>query len=161
MRQARSLGILPNFAEGDFVLVARSDFTAGKKISLCWRGPRRVIKALNDYIYQVEDLGNGIVKDVHSWRLKFYHDPFLNVEAIMSHVVSSENGMAVQCLLHLVDFDDGHMVLVRWAGLLPSEGTVKPLQKVQEGIPDPLQKLFCRKNASADIVDKARRELSL
>lgn len=42
-------GVLPKFFKGEFVLVARSnDFTAGEKLSICWRGLHRVIKALSD-----------------------------------------------------------------------------------------------------------------
>lgn len=58
-RDAHSRGELPQFSEGDFVLVAREDFTAGEKLSLRWRGPRRVVKTINDYVFQVEDLHNG------------------------------------------------------------------------------------------------------
>lgn len=36
--------------DGDFVLVARSDFAAGEKLSLRCRGQRRIIKAVNDYV---------------------------------------------------------------------------------------------------------------
>lgn len=49
-------GVLPNFMEGDFVLVERDNFISGEKRSLRWRGPRRVIKGLNFYVYQSEDL---------------------------------------------------------------------------------------------------------
>lgn len=48
-RDAASRGQLPNFT-GDYVLVAKSDFHAGKKLCLCWRSPRRVTKALNYYV---------------------------------------------------------------------------------------------------------------
>lgn len=71
---------LPNFTEGDYVLVARNDFTAKEKLSLRWRGPRRIIKAINDYVYQVEDLRSGELQDVHATRLKFYHDRSLGSE---------------------------------------------------------------------------------
>lgn len=53
IRNSRSRGSLPNFSEGDFVLVARDYSTAGEKLSLCWRGPRSVIWSVNDHVYQV------------------------------------------------------------------------------------------------------------
>ena len=68
-RRAASRGSLPNFTEGDYVLVAREDFFAGEKLALRWRGPRRIIKALSDYVYQVEDLRNGTVEYIHGSRL--------------------------------------------------------------------------------------------
>lgn len=57
-------GELPEFSEGDFVLVARDDFTANEKLSLRWRGLRRVIKAPSDYGFQVEERRNRKVQDV-------------------------------------------------------------------------------------------------
>lgn len=107
-------GILPNFMEGDFVLDAQHDFTAGEKLSLRWRGPQLIARSINDYIYQVEDLRNGMVKEVHGTRLKFHHDPSLDAEAIMPNVVSSETGMPVQRLMRLVENEEGLFVQVLW-----------------------------------------------
>ena len=39
MREQHAKGKLPNFIEGDFVLVAREDFHKGEKLCLRWRGP--------------------------------------------------------------------------------------------------------------------------
>lgn len=160
-RKAMSRGSLPNFSEGDFVLVARQDFTAEEKLSLRWRGPRRVVKSLNDYVYQVEDLRNGIIEDVHGSLLKFYHDPSLDTERIMSHVLSSETGMQVQRLMRLVETDDGLMVLVRWKGLPNSEDTMEPVKKIHEDVPVLLEKLLCRKNTPTNLIAEARRIISL
>ena len=99
MRQTRARGQLANFMEGDYVLVAREDFHEGEKLCLRWRVPRRVIKALSDYVYRVEDLRTGNYDDVHASRLKFNHDADLDAAAIMSHVLSSETGMPVARLL--------------------------------------------------------------
>lgn len=50
-REAASRGELPKFEVVDFVLVARNDFSANEKLCLRWRGPRRIVKAISDYIY--------------------------------------------------------------------------------------------------------------
>ncbi len=50
-RQSASRGELPRFAEGDYVLVAREDFSEREKLTLRWRGPRRVIKANSDFVF--------------------------------------------------------------------------------------------------------------
>ena len=50
---------LPNLDESDYVLVSLSDFHTGEKLCLRWRGPRRIKKAMNVYIYQFECLRNG------------------------------------------------------------------------------------------------------
>lgn len=74
-RNQAAKGHPPNFTEGDFVLIAREDFAAGEKLLLHWRGPKRVLGSVNDYIYQVENLHNEAVEDVLSPPLKFFHDP--------------------------------------------------------------------------------------
>ena len=69
-----SKGQLPNFREGDLVLVAHEDFTVGEKLSLRCRGPGRILSCNSEYIFDVEDLRNGHVESVHGARLKFYAD---------------------------------------------------------------------------------------
>ena len=160
-REAVKRGALPKFTEGDFVLVARSDFHAGEKLALRWRGPRRIIKALNDHVYQVEDLRNGIIEEAHVSSLKFYKDSSLDKEAIMPHVLSSETGMPVSRLLRLLDTEDGIKVLVRWKGLPDTEDSAEPLQNVYEDVPQLLLKLLNRKNTPQDLAEKARTALSL
>lgn len=58
-REAASRGIPAKFTEGDFVLVALEEFFKGEKLALRWRGPRRVVKGVSDYVYTVEYLRNG------------------------------------------------------------------------------------------------------
>lgn len=82
-------------------MVAREDFAAGEKLSICWRDPRRIIRHVNGYAYLVGDLKNGSIEDVHLTLLKFYHDAPLNCEAIMPHGFSSKTGIEVQRLIGL------------------------------------------------------------
>lgn len=58
-RQAASRGELPNFCDGNFVLVAPKDFHAGEKLLLRWRGPRKIVKEINEFVFQVKDLRIG------------------------------------------------------------------------------------------------------
>ena len=160
-REAQSKGKLANFEEGDFVLVAREDFHKGEKLALRWRGPRRIVKALNDYVFQVEDLRNGTIQDIHGSRLKYYKDSSLNENAIMSHVLSSETGMPINRLVRFVETDDGLKVHVRWKGLPDSEDTFEPLSNVYEDVPQLLMQLLKRKNTPIELAAKVRRELRL
>ena len=163
-KQARATanrGILPNFDIGDYVLVARSDFFAGEKLALRWRGPRRVVKAVSNYIYTVEDLRKGKRDDVHISRLKFYRDTDLNREAIMSHVLVSETGMIVSRLMGLEETPTGLCVRVRWRGLPSSEETLEPIGRVQADVPQLFMKLLSRKTTAGQLAAKARRELGL
>ena len=160
-RLATSKGQLPNFIEGDYVLMAREEFFAGEKLALRWRGPRRVVKALSDFVYQVEDLRNGQLEEVHATRLKFYRDSSLDQTVVMSHVLSSERGMPVARLIKLVNTSEGLKVLVRWKGLPHSEDTLQPLGQLYEDVPQMVLRLLQRKNTPPNLAEKARRLLAL
>jgi hypothetical protein len=160
-REAASRGELPRFSEEDYVLVARSAFNAGEKLALRWRGPRRIVKALSDYVFQVEDMRNGTILDTHGTRLKFYSDRSLDATAIMSHVLSSETGMPVARLMRLVDSPDGLEVQGRWRGLPDVEDTLEPIGRVFEDVPQLLHKLLRRKKVPVNLVTKARLVLGL
>lgn len=81
-------GTLPNYTEGDFVLVAREHFHAGEKLCLRWFGPSRIVKTIKDYVFQVGDFCNSDIDDIHSSRLKFYHNGSLDKEVIIPHVLN-------------------------------------------------------------------------
>ena len=160
-RQAASRGELPNFIEGDFVLLAREDFHAGEKLALRWRGPRRIVKSLSDYVFEVEDLRNGQIEQAHGSRLKYYSDASLNVEAILPHVLASETGMPVARLLELVEKEGQLFVRVRWKGLQTSEDTLEPIEKVFEDVPKMFVRLLDRKTTPVVLAKCARQHLSL
>lgn len=161
MRASKSRGELANFTEGDYVLVAREEFFEGEKLCLRWRGPRRVLTALNDYIFRVEDLRNGNCEDIHGTRLKFYADADLDKEAIMSHVLSSETGMPVSRLLRIVEQDRKLYNWVRWKGLTTNDDTMEPLECVYEDVPKLTLKLLDGKSTPTNIRAKARAALGL
>lgn len=100
------------------------------------------------HVYQVEDLRNRAVVEVHVLRLKFYHDLSLNQEVITSHIVSSEIGMPVQNFIRLVDIDDSTINKVRWFVLTESEDTLGTLMKLFTDVPQLLERLLRYKNAS-------------
>lgn len=77
------------------MLVARDNFDKGGRLCLRWRGPRRVVKTLNAFVYQVEDLYNSTRSELHSSRLRFYHDAFLDDRDLMPHILAPETRMQV------------------------------------------------------------------
>lgn len=154
-------GSVPNFMEGDFVLAARQNFMAGEKLRLQWRAPRRIVKAPSNYVFQVEDLRNGNLDEIHGSRLKIYHNASLNTDAIISHVISSETGMVVQQLLGLIDSSEGIKVQILWKGLPESEDADEPLQNVYEDVPALMKNLLKHKNTPAGLASKTRRALGL
>ena len=132
-REAASRGKLPNFTEGCFLLVTKDEFYFGQKLAPRWRGPRRIIKAVSDYFYTVEDLRNGIPDDVHTTCVRFYLDKSLDTEVVVPHVLHSDESMPIQRLLRLKEAPAGNFVVtVLWYGLLPSEDTEEPLSQVSK-----------------------------
>lgn len=47
-REIASRGRLSNFSDGDYVLVARDDFSKGQKLALHWHGPRRIVSLVRN-----------------------------------------------------------------------------------------------------------------
>jgi hypothetical protein len=47
--------VAPKFAAGDIVLVARREQRMSENLSLRWRGPKRIIGAISDHVYEVQD----------------------------------------------------------------------------------------------------------
>lgn len=89
----------------------------------------------------MKDLRNGLMDDLHTWRLKLYHDPSLDVDVDMLHALWSETTMLVQLLMRLFESDDGVMVQVRCRNQPPLDDIEKPLQNVYEDIPNQVRKL--------------------
>lgn len=152
---------MPNYTEGDYVLVACEDILAGERLSLRWRGPRCILRSRNDYVYEVQDLRNGQLEEIHASRLKFYHDPYMDTQDMMSHDISSEAGMFVARMMRLEKHLYRLFVLVRWNGLRNSDDTIELLQKIFEDVPQMLERLLFRKNSPQDLIEKYRSIISL
>lgn len=85
-----------------------------------WRGTLCVVKLVDGYLNSAEGLQNGTFSQVHVTRPKFSRVTFLDPDAIISRVVTSETGTIVHCLIELVDTDDGIKVRSRWRGVSES-----------------------------------------
>lgn len=160
-REVASQGVPAKFMEGDFVLVARQNFFKGEKLALRGREPRRVVKTVSNYVYNVEDLRNGSCSDVHARHLRFFADCSLDQEAAMSHAVRSETGMPVSKLLRLFKKVGQLFVQIHWKGLDVSEDADEPLAQVYEDVPKLLLKLLAREFTPSSLEEQARDELGL
>lgn len=60
-----------------------------------------MVKALSDYVFQVENLRDGTRQCIHGSCLKFYSDRYLNFKAIFTHILSFKTEMPVARLLYL------------------------------------------------------------
>lgn len=123
----------------------RKDFHAKEKLFLLWRGLRRSIKAIKDYVFLVENLQNGLLQEVNISRLRLNYDVSLDKEAIMSHVLRTETGIIVQSLMGLTKTEECIMVNVRWRRSFEYEDTLEPLVQIYEKEPQLLHILLRRK----------------
>jgi hypothetical protein len=151
-----------NFGLGEFVLVSKRDFRVGEKLTFHWRGPKRIVGVLSDFLFEVEDLRNGKVSNVHAHRLRFYHDSSLNVTAeLIEHVAHNEQGYEVLALKDL-RFDPESkqfMVLVAWKGFEEHDSSWEPILVLSEDVPEKLCSIL---NTCADtsLAAQARETIS-
>ena len=86
-RQAASRGQLPNFAMGDYVMVARARRPGSTpKLVSTWTGPWRNVTADKVHVYGIQNILMDEVKDVHVIRLRFYPDKDLEMTATLKEV---------------------------------------------------------------------------
>ena len=144
-----------NFEVGDFVLVARQDMADGHKLRVVWQGPRRVVRADSDQVYECEDLISGESNLFHINRLKFYADAQLDVTESLLDVVDN-NEPHLQHVERLLDIrfnraQERYEVKVQWRGFDYEAPTWEPLVTMAEDVPALLAKFLtrCRKKKLA------------
>jgi RNase H-like domain found in reverse transcriptase/Integrase zinc binding domain/Chromo (CHRromatin Organisation MOdifier) domain len=135
-----------NFDVGDFVLVAEEKKRRGDKLRLKWRGPRRIVAAHADTVFDIECPLNKKIHRVHANRLKFYADSQLNMTEELLDTINSNDAplYVVDKLLDLRQDPDTltFEVLVSWLNYASADNTWEPLANVQEDIPVRLQKFL-------------------
>jgi hypothetical protein len=126
----------PNWQVGDFVLVARVGADARDKTRARWIGPMRVVAALSEHVYSVQDLITEDVHDIHADRLRFYSDKHLAMTEELNNLLAYQSGG------YLVDAIAGHRnvdgewsFLVKWKGFEEAETTYEPAMQLYEDVP--------------------------
>jgi len=126
-----------NFSEGDFVLRGVLQRERGRKPSLRWKGPHRVVECRSDYIFLIEDLLSSKKEEVHGRRLKFYRNKDFEVsEALKDHLSYQQNELLV-----IERYDDirryhGDVELkVKWRGFSEDEQDWVSLSTLREDVP--------------------------
>lgn len=148
-----------NFEIGDFVMVAKRQKHDGHKLRVVWNGPRQVVKAVSDLVYECEDLVNGDIQEVHANRLKLYCDSTLNVSQDLLDTID-HNEVHYNIVEHLLDLrfnaDTGiYEIQVQWRGFEEEEPTWEPVNVLQEDVPDRLAQFF-QNFSDKELVIKAK-----
>jgi hypothetical protein len=126
-----------NFTVGDFVLVARREQRMGEKLSLRWRGPKRIVGTISDHVSEVRNLETSAIAPVHSTRLRFYRDSSLDVNFdLLAQIAHINSGYAVHSLRAYRYEADAKQYsdLVTWLGFEPEDSTWEPLLALHKDV---------------------------
>eukprot|EP00474_Spongospora_subterranea_P008141 CRZ08599.1 hypothetical protein [Spongospora subterranea] len=129
---------LPNFMEGDFVLWGRREDSTcerNNKIAVRWLGPYRIVRVNSEWHYTLENLVTGDHVDAHVTRIKFYHDPSLEVTQDLLQYVSSGIGFVVDSFIKCRFHGDRWELQVRWSGFEESDVSWEPASNMVEDVP--------------------------
>lgn len=144
-RHAKKKGVkLQRFSVGDYVLAATTTGTSGNKLSLIWRGPKRIVHAINDYTFEVQDLVAPFTVTLrHASRLQLYRDSQRGaVEDMIEQAIHGEGGHLVDALLacRLSPATHRWEVQVKWIGLDEIEASWEPAETIKHDVPVLFQK---------------------
>lgn len=134
----RKTGIRPvNFVVGDFVLRGLFRRERGRKPSLRWVGPYRVVAAKSEYIFVIQDLLSGEEVESHGRRLKMFRNKDFEITEELKDYLRYQQGE----LLVIDRFDDirerqeNVELLVKWKGFGEEESDWVEYASLKEDVP--------------------------
>ena len=135
---------LPNFIEGDFVLVGQVA-SHHNKLAITWKGPSRVVRALNDHTFEVQQLVEPYaITTHHGSRLQLYRERQREVtEDLLDAALFGDGGHLVQKLVacRYNTQKKEYEIQVQWAGLDPLEASWEPATVIYEDVPVLVERL--------------------
>ena len=88
------------------------------KLSLKWTGPFRVTRVLSNFLYELEDLRNGLKEVVHGSRVKFFRNKDYEVTEECLNQLAYQDGelCMIDSILDLRELEGTAELLVKWRG---------------------------------------------
>ena len=167
-RLAANRGQLPNFAVGDYVMVARVRWQGSTpKLVSTWTGPWRIVTVDKIHVYSVHNIVRGKVKDERVVRNRFYADKGMEMTAALKKVL--------QQMAEIVDIsnaEDGQDfdVKVDWVvGFDEGESSWEPLASMllillfllfftfRVLVANPIKLLYTVANAAGGLLNREKR----
>ena len=117
------------------------------KSLMTWTGPWRVLVAQRSYVYGVQNIVSGEVRDVHVARMRFHADGALEITAelkeLFQHALSQEEFEMAAAIVDLATVEEGSgfEVEVMWAAFDTERNTWEDLANVWGGAPQFVKEL--------------------
>ncbi|KAJ8564243.1 hypothetical protein ON010_g7105 [Phytophthora cinnamomi] len=112
---------LQKFNEGNFVPAATATGRSGNKLALVWRGPKKIVRALNQYAFKVQAIVEPFEVSIrHASRLQLYRDASRGQgEELREQSIYGEGSHLVEALRDCRVSPDTHQweILIKWFGL--------------------------------------------
>jgi len=123
--------------KGDFVLRAVLQKNKGRKTSLRWRGPFKILQVLSDFLFKVMDLRSAQESVVHGSRLKFFRNSEFEITEETENYLAFQDGeYCVVDEIQDINMQDGEVkLLVKWRGFDDEEPGWESLALMREDVP--------------------------
>ena len=126
----------PDYAVGDYVLVLREIRPAKGKLLGNWKGPRRVVDVISDWIISVEHLATGVITQHHASRVKPFQESLLNTRQDLQELSAyTDGGYDMEAFVDLRRNAGQYEALVRWVGFDATEDSWEPIRILFEDAP--------------------------
>jgi hypothetical protein len=162
-RHAKTKGVtLQRFSEGDFVLAATATGRSGNKLAVVWRGPKRLVRALNDYTFEVQDLTAPYAVTIkHASRLQLYRESERGrSDDLVDQAIHGDGGHLVEELRACALSPSSHRweIQVKLFGLDEIECSWEPAEAIREDVPVLYQQFV---DADPNVDNRRRMDLAV
>ena len=161
-RVAASVGSMPNFEVGDYVLVARvRKLGSTPTLVTTWTGPWRVVSSGSPHVYNVQGIVTGEAKEVHVVRMRAYAHSSLAVGAEVQglfEMTKHQGEFEIQDILNIGEDPlkaGDYKVQVAWVSLDDEDPTWEPLDVMFKDVP----KFLVRKLKQMRLPKRAKNAL--
>ena len=133
----RKTNIKPiNFTEGDYVLRGLVQRKSGRKLSIKWSGPYRIVECRSNYIFVIQDLLTEERQESHGRRLRFFRNSSFQVtEELREYLSYQKDEMFVVEEFTGIRRKGPNLELrVKWRGFPSDESDWTLLSSLQEDV---------------------------
>ena len=139
---------LPNFAIGQYVLVARVRRSCSTpKLLIIWTEPWRVVVAQRPHVYGVQNIVSGEVRDVHVVRMRFYADAAIAITAELKEVFQhafTQGEVEISTIVDTANAENGSgfEAEIEWVGF--DKRRIRGIAKIWDAAPQFVKSELCK-----------------